>query len=85
MIDDDELFGDKVDWDKVVKTLLDKKMGIEASEWRIRSLLMIQTFHPIDDKIFHDQFTRIHDLYEKDKEKARRILQIQKLDTRKIQ
>lgn len=54
MIDDDELFGDKVDWDKVVKTLLDKKMGIEASEWRIRSLLMIQTFHPIDDKIFHD-------------------------------
>lgn len=31
LLDDDELFGDKVSWDEVMKVLLDKKMGIEAS------------------------------------------------------
>ena len=28
VIDDDELYGDPVDWDVVIKGLLDKKMGI---------------------------------------------------------
>lgn len=60
-------------------------MGIEASEWRIRAFILISTFHTVDQKILNEQLTRIVDLYEKDKEKARRILQIQKLDTRKIQ
>ena len=28
VIDDDELYGDHVDWDAVIKELLEKKMGI---------------------------------------------------------
>lgn len=39
----------------------------------------------VEEKILYEQFARILDLYDKDKEKARRILQIQKLEVRRIQ
>ena len=59
-------------------------MGIEASEWRIRSLIMISHFHPLKEEILEDQLSRVLDLYEKDKEKASRILEIQKIDVKRI-
>lgn len=60
-------------------------MGIQASEWRLRALIMINSHHKLDQKIFTSQFNRLIDIYEKDKDKARRILEIQKLDAKKIQ
>jgi hypothetical protein len=59
-------------------------MGIEADEWRIRSLLMINRVHPVEEETIRNEFLRIFKMYEKDKEKAKRILEIQKVDIRKI-
>lgn len=47
-IDGDELFGDTIDWDKdIVEKFLSMKLGIEASEWRIRAFIMLSLFHPL--------------------------------------
>lgn len=84
-IDEDELFGEKVDWDKLIEKLRASKMGIEASEWRIRAIIMIGSFHPVSEKILNEEFDRLFKMYEKDKEKAKRILSLQKIDFKNIQ
>ena len=45
---------------------------------------MISDFHPLKEEILKNEFERILDMYEKDKEKAKRILEIQKIDIKKI-
>lgn len=40
---------------------------------------MISLFHEVQDKVLRDELVRIIDMYDKDKEKAKRILQIQRL------
>lgn len=45
---------------------------------------MISAYHTIKEEIFNEQFRRIFSMYEKDKEKAQRILEIQKIDVKKI-
>ena len=67
-----------------MKDLNEKKLGPEASEWRLRSFLMINKLSKIDDELLVSHFQRQMELYEKEKKKAERILQIQKLDIKKI-
>ena len=74
-----------MNWSDLVKKLVEKKMGIEASEWRIRSLLMISAFHPVPEEVLNEQFEKIFHMYQKDKEKAKRILTIQKIDIKRCQ
>ena len=35
---------------------------------------MVSSFHPVSDNVFHEQFTKIIAMYNKDKEAAMRIL-----------
>jgi hypothetical protein len=49
-------------------------MGPEATEWRIRALLMINSFSSVEEAIFHQQFDSLVKMYNKDKEGAMRIL-----------
>lgn len=46
---------------------------------------MINKFHRVDEKILNEEFMRIFKMYEKDKEKAKRILQIQRIETKNVQ
>ena len=45
---------------------------------------MIHHFHPLKEEIFKEEFERIIDMYEKDKEKVKRILEIQKIDVKNV-
>lgn len=73
-LDEEELFGQTIDWEKYIVSLCDKKMGPEATEWRIRALLIINSFYPVQEKWFHQQFESLIQMYNKDKEAAMRIL-----------
>ena len=48
-------------------------------------MIMINKFHRVDEKILNEEFMRIFKMYEKDKEKAKRILQIQRIETKNVQ
>lgn len=59
-------------------------MGPEATEWRIRALLIINSFYPVQEKWFHQQFESLIQMYNKDKEAAMRILEIQRIDNKSV-
>ncbi len=59
-------------------------MGPEVTEWRIRSFLMISSFKIVQEKVFRQMFQNLLKMYKKDKEKARRILELQKLETKTV-
>ena len=48
-------------------------------------MIMINKFHRVNEKILNEEFMRIFKMYEKDKEKAKRILQIQRIETKNVQ
>jgi hypothetical protein len=68
------MYSQQVDWDKLVTELCGKNIGPEATEWRIRSLIMISSFNNVPEAIFREQFEKLLKMYAKDKERARRIL-----------
>lgn len=68
------MYGEQVDWDKRVEEIVNKNMGPEATEWRIRSLFMINSFHPVKEAVFKSMFEKLLKMYKKDKDRARRIL-----------
>lgn len=59
-------------------------MGPEATEWRIRTFLIVSSFYNVGESLFRNMFEKLLKMYKKDKERARRILELQKLDTRVV-
>ena len=59
-------------------------MGPEATEWRIRCLLMVNTFHEVKENFFHELFNSLIKMYNKDKEATLRILDIQRIDNKSV-
>ena len=84
LIDEDELYNEKIDWLKLSDQLCAKKMGPEASEWRIRALLMISTLQPLPESMLRTRFDELAAMYNRDKESAMRILEIQRMDKKVV-
>lgn len=82
-IDEDEVYGEKIDWDKLLENLSKVVMGPEASEWRLRIFLIVNSFRQsVEESTFKQSFEKLFRQYLKDKEKAARILELQKLDSK---
>jgi len=45
---------------------------------------MISSFYPVSEGVFKSMFEKLLKMYKKDKDRARRILELQKLDTRVV-
>lgn len=45
---------------------------------------MINSFRPVGENIFKSVFGKLIKMYKKDKDRAKRILELQKLDTRVV-
>lgn len=73
-----------MDWKKYIASLCGKKMSPEATEWRIRALLIISSFCDVEESWFHEQFDSLIKMYNKDKEAAMRILEIQRIDNKSV-
>jgi hypothetical protein len=78
------MYCQEVNWDKFVEETATKNMGPEATEWRIRTFLMISSFKLVQEKVFRQMFEILLKMYKKDQEKARRILELQKLETKAV-
>lgn len=82
-IDEDDLYEEVKDWDDYIQRIAPKEIGVEASEWRIRSLIVLRALFPLKEDPTKQLILKLLNLYKEEQARARRFLSIRNIEIKK--